>query len=534
MAYSKGKQIKGKGKNSRFTRNGFKKDEPDSAVAKEKFNDASWYVSREQIAKDVASLSFNNALGAPSDIDFVRDEYTTNSSYTLNVPGIYTILTVPTMGYSTDGSSPINIAAKNIYSWVRHQNSGHSNYDSPDLMMYLGAMDSVYAAIAYLMRIYGVARVFSQTNRYIGDALLDSMGVNPNEVRANLADFRSYINMVITKASAFCTPNMMTLYRRHFWMYSGVYKDEDITKSQLYMYRPAALWQYEETDGAGRLQTIPFISSLSEGGDIFAASVSLATLRTTIDGMLSKLTASEDINIMSGDILKAYGREGLWVLGLINEDYVTLPVYSAEVLEQIHNTTLVGRRPTRDATSSSTTWAYTWDAFNVYQNPNVGDGALLCNPQIVGSKHLGYAKLLDMMMEDPSPEDVLVATRNTVMGTPMLCGTTGSYQVVTSLNTFASDIALYAVISTLNNGNYQKVAITGGDTNYGADLINTISRFKQAPLLYSMSGASSANYMTDIVGELNNYTVIDWNDLNKMHESAILAMLGVPFYGVAK
>lgn len=511
-----------------------KQDKPDSRIAEEKFNDPAWYISRDQLAKDVASLSFNNALGAPITIDFDQDGQTSASNFTLNIPGIMTIITVPTMGAASDGAAAINIAAKNIYSWVRHQNSGHANYDAPDLMLYLGAMDSVYCLIAYMMRAYGVARIFSQTNRYVGDALLSAMGLNPTEIRANLANFRSFINMTITKASAFCTPNVMSVYRRHFWMFSGIYKDEDITKSQMYMYRPAAVWQYEETDGVGRLQTVNFASTLSTAGEVTLGTLSLASLRTMVENTLSKLTSSEDINIMSGDILKAYGRENLWVLGLINEDYVVMPVYSAEVLEQIHNTSFIGSRPTHNIAPTDTQVAYTMDAFNVYQDPTIGEGALLCTPQVVGGKQLGYSRVIDFDKEDPTPEDVLVATRNTVMGTPMLIGSGDTRKVVTTLDSFASDLALYATISTISGGVIVNNSIATGDTNYATALVNIINKFKQAPLLYNMSSSSWDGSLNGIVGELGNYTVIDYNDLNRMHQSAILAMLGVPFYGVAK
>lgn len=512
-----------------------KKTESSTDVSKEKFNDPSWYITREQLAKDVASLSFNNALGAPISIGFDQDGQTSASAYSLSVPGIMSIYTVPTMGYSVDGASPINIAAKNIYSWVRHQNSGHANYDAPDLMLYLGAMDSVYAVIAWMMRVYGTARIFSQTNRYVGDALLTCQGVSPDEIRANLADFRSYLNMVITKASAFCTPNVMSLYRRHFWMYSGIYKDQDITKSQMYLYRPAAVWKYEETQGVGKLVTTPFTTTFDGASGFTSATLSFAAMRTFVNDMLSRLTASEDINIMSGDILKAYGRENLWILGLINEDYVTLPVYSDEVLSQIHNTTFVGRVTTRDVVPGATTFPYTPTAFDVYQDPNIGEGAIICNPQVLDAKHLGYMRIIDFDKEDPTPEDVLVATRNTVMGTPMIIGSGDAARIVTSLDTFASDVALFGYITTIaDNGQLNNLPIGGSDGALNNAITTAMMRFKGAPIVYGMSASNTSAVLQFIAGELGNYTSVDWNDLSKMHESAILAMLGVPFYGVAK
>lgn len=519
-----------------------KKDVPkckfDSDVKNEKFNDPSWYVKSPQMVKDVASLSFNNALGAPVRIDSELHGTTINhTTFDTIVPGIATILTVPAMGIARTGADPINIAAKNIYSWVRHQNSGHANYDAPDLMLYLGAMDSIYAAIATLMRVYGTARTFSQVNRYIGDALIRAQGFNPTEIRANLANFRAYINMVITKVSAFCTPNVMSLYRRHFWMFSGIYKDEDIEKSQLYIYRPAALWQYMLQDGKGSLTSRNFLSTWnSEQGVITHAVWTLQQVQDFIGQMISQITNSEDMNIMSGDILKAYGRENLWVLGLIPEDYAVLPVYSSEVLSQIHNTTFIGNKPTYGNNAGSTTTVqFGMSAFDVTQNVNPEeDGRLVFSPQVARSAHLTYQRLLDLYSNDPSPEDVIVSTRNMVMGHDMYVGPTGSQEYVTEIDTCGSDLALfmllYAISSTASAG-VSVVTIGTGDIQ---SLDQTYYRFKGAPLMYLLNSSNGSGSVTNFTGDINNYTVIGYDELHRMHESAILSMLGVPFYGLAQ
>lgn len=521
-------------KGSKFDR----KSKTESDVAKEKYNDPSWYVKEGQLAKDVASLSFNNALGAPVRIENELTYITQSQSpaYITAMPGIYTINTVPAMGYSGDGSSPINIAAKNIYSYVRHQNSGHSNYDAPDLMLYIGAMDSVYSFIATLMRAYGTARTFSQVNRYVGDALLAAQGFKASELRQNLADFRSYINMFITKASAFCTPNIMTLYKRHFWMMSGVYKDEDIIKSQMYMYRPVSLWQYDELDGAGYLKAVPFLSQFSETNGISTTQWTLSNIYSYGNNMLSALNNSEDINIMSGDILKAYGQGNLWQLGLINEDYVVLPVYSEEVLDQIHNTTFVGGKPTTGVNQTTTTDpVLTMDGLNVTQNVSpTQDGRIVFTPEFVGNAIPSWTRLVDLHYDEPTPEQVLVATRNMVMGSVM--SQTSTYTV--QIETCGSDLALTASIWQYGtNGTAYGTGLFTNDTKPIDGVLKMAEKFKRAPLFYSLNnptgGGSLPGDMNGIWGDIDNYTVISYDDLRRMHESAILAMLGVPFYGVA-
>lgn len=531
--------------NKNFKRRGKKpstkrteRKEPDSNVAEKRYNDPSWYIKEGQLAKDVASLSFNNALGAKfrieNELDYGRGTATTLVS---TVPGITTINVAPAIGFSGDGSSPINIAAKNIYSYVRHMNSGHSNYDAPDLMLYLGAMDSVYSFIATLMRAYGTARVFSQVNRYVGDALLTAQGFNPLEVRSQLSNLRSYINMFITKASAFCTPNVMTLYRRHFWMFSGVYKDEDIQKSQMYMYRPVSLWKYEELDGAGKLSAVPFLASFTEANGITPTAFALQSVYTYGNNMLSALTNSEDINIMSGDILKAYGQGNLWQLGLINEDYVVLPVYSEEVLDQIHNTTFVGSKPTTGVNQTTTADPVaSMTGLDVTQNtdPNQ-DGRIVFTPEFIGVSHPSWTRILDLHYDEPTPEQILVATRNTVMGAVMSQTNTYTLEVLTCGSDLALTFSIYSINPNTGNVTYLHMGV---DDNTGSTIgyLNLMNKFKRFPVVYRMSGASgnAPGNVTDICGDLDNYTILSFEDLNKMHESAILAQLGVPFYGVAQ
>lgn len=123
-------------------------------------NDPSWYAANSALLRDSASFSFNNPLGnritlsgAPSSVSISR---------TFAIPGVYAIYCGPSIGRSLDNSSPVNIAARNIYSFVRHANSGHSNYDAPDLMLYLLAMDQLYSGLAFMSRAYGVMSQYSQ------------------------------------------------------------------------------------------------------------------------------------------------------------------------------------------------------------------------------------------------------------------------------------------------------------------------------------------------------------------------------------
>lgn len=119
-------------------------------------------------------------------------------------------------------------------------------------------------------------------------------------------------------------------------MCSNLFKDQDINRSQLFQFIPRYLHVYN--DKLGQLDAIDFLTG------------SISTLKplTYVDlveignRILTGLVSSEDIGTMSGDILKAYGQDKLFILSSIDDSFTIEPVYSQEVLSQINSLTLIG------------------------------------------------------------------------------------------------------------------------------------------------------------------------------------------------
>lgn len=528
---SSSKRRNSKNSNRRFNPKDNVRSEDKVNLKKECANDPSWYIREGQLAKDVASLSFNTALGGKATIN-----PSSNSSdfgiLELATPGIMALHTVPIPGISRSAVSPINIAAKNLYSFVRHANSGHSNYDSPDLILYILAMDSIFNWIYHLQRVYGVAQVYSQKNRYIGDALMTAMGFQPNDVRNNLANFRAAINMLIVKASVFAIPNTMTLFKRHAWMYSNIFADSPVEKAQFYMYLPSVLHKYNETSGAGKLQAFETLVQEISGAMSNTAMMTTSAGITIANTMLGLLQASEDINIMSGDILKAYGRENLFTMGLIPENYVVVPMYSEEILDQIHNTVFCGAFPRATTMSPVKQTVTTYDirTFDVIQDPSIGAGNLLCQPSFVEVPHLSYDMIIDMTENEPTPERVLVATRNTVVGSTAKLTFDGTDYWYTNITDAGSDLCLFA---TYYYNNPSTGVLTNGaayrnSSGHGTAVLSKIDKFHKAPLTLYGSYVNSAYVPAQPFGSLEDFTIVSEDVLSKIHQSAILSMLGVP------
>lgn len=504
--------------NTRSKRDQFDKEVPE----KEKANDPSWYTVSGQLVRDVASLSFNNPLGAN-----VTLRSSNWGEYTQVIPGVMTLYTMPGIGKSISGSSAVNIAAKNLYSWVRHANSGHANYDSPDMMMYLLAMDSLYSWYAFCTRIYGMSVVYSQNNRYVGGNYLSAQGVNAQDMSRNLARFRTWLNQFALKLSAFSIPNTMSLFKRHTWMYANAFRDENDGKSQVYMYVPGILYRYDQENG----NLVPFqaMCEFTNGKLTPKTSLLAETLMYYGDTLLNSMITSEDINIMSGDILKAYGTENVWKLSTLGEDYAILPIYSDEVLYQIHNTRFAGNSPINPLDQSASL-----DALTITQDKNIGDGAIMQDLYFERCLSNEFDALLDFPKTEVTPEDVMVGSRNVIFANVVKEGT----KYICNLTSYGSDICLFATIWTLVNttNGFQLTASSlwvsdssadpdgGGASNLKQKMI-----FNLAPLSPSINYATGA--MISVTGELTNYTVLAPDIAAKMHDTALLSMFAVPLIG---
>lgn len=297
-----------------------------------KANDPMWYAQNPSLLRDAASFPYGWPVGNRLTLDAgaIIDAG--------SIPGVMAFYVSPAIGQATTENSPVNMAMRNVYAYVRHANSGHTNYDAPDLMLYLLAMDSVYSYHSFLKRVYGLARAYTPINRYYPKAVLTAMGVDYEDVMSHLAQLRYGINALQAKFSAMRIPNSMSYMARHMWMYTNIYQDGDTDKCQTYFYTPHAFFQFAyDEDGAGKLHYLPFMTGNSGSN--------LKTVDDLIDfgnSLINPILASEDMGIMSGDILKAFGDGNLVTLTPVDTNYLVLPEYNTEVLSQMENLSMIG------------------------------------------------------------------------------------------------------------------------------------------------------------------------------------------------
>lgn len=499
-----------------------------------KHNDAAWYIKGAQMVLDAGRLAYAQPVGA--DIDLGSTDYEINDYRLLSdqyhghmrVPGVMELRYVPVIGNVVENSDPVNISMRNIYSFIRHANSGHTNYDAPDLMLYLLSMDSIYQFYAHMCRTYGLVRMYSQTNRHLPFTVFKAIGVDYEDIMTNMSDFRAYINTFAARISSFAVPNTMDYFTRHLWMASGIYMDSPSTKAQAYIFTPGILGKYNEYDGAGRMDYIPTMALNRE----FKYSDFVAMG----NDMLNAIVASEDIGIMSGDILKAYTQDQLIKVLPIADDFTIIPAYSEEVLRQIQNATVF------DGSISFRSDYY------IYQD--VDTNTLRSGVELnVHNKLITGKRFMLSNVESPSPEEVMVDSRLSVLGSIRSTGSGSASQMpyyVIDVTSMGSEVIYGGWIHNIDKDGVNFVSIpfetysaygNGVDVGKGnlTDYVNMVSQitcFHNHPFIYAAFRlgtdltAEPARLYT--VGDIDNYTVVDDIEIAKLHTAALLSLFHVP------
>lgn len=520
-------------------------------------NDPSWYAQSPALLRDSASFPFSWPVGAPTNFDLVPFGTVSKTSQVAeSIPGIMAINFSPTIGVSKDQTSPINIAARQIYSFVRHANSGHANYDSPDLMMYLIAMDSAYMWLSYMTRVYGTAMVYSTNNRYLPKALLKVMNANFDDVHSNLAQLRFYINEFAYKIASLCVPAGMSYFTRHAWMCSNVYLDSNSSKGQMYVFVPASYYVFrEQVNGPAYLT--------ARSTQVSGREIENLTVNDMVEigkEILEPILSSEDMNIMSGDILKAFGGDNLMKVSPIDEAYTVEPIYVEEVLTQIENAVAVGHGYSSPFGSSFPSNPGPNDITQSVTFPN--EGAILQSFKTQFNSFYGgtsaspfkytdaagtgwlQRKKINFHTETVTPEMMMVATRMSNMIDP-IAGSDGKWStanVLTSGSEIIHSFQPYQLVKGepvfnkyLNEIRVSSVLDLDQFTESIGALFNIISDFAQfdwAPGLIGMKSTSDgtdtfSNYWGDTL-DTDNYSLLTVHDFERMNETALLSMFSVP------
>lgn len=503
-------------------------------------NDVRWYSGNNSLTRSATSWAWTRDTGMP---------FPFNPSF--SVPGVMNIIYTPVLG---GGDSPINQAKNEIYSYTVHANSRTQTYESADEMQLIIAGANVFTAIALGMRAYGIMRQYQQQDRYTPKALLQAMGFDPLDLQSNYSHMWFDINQLIAMSRQIWIPNVLPVIERWFWMNSQIFRDGSSVKAQYYLYTPSVFFEYGEQ--AAQLtprQWYPSPTGTSTN-NYFTGAAPKTTLNkwsdyiNMVNQLIDKLLASQDRGIIFGDILKAYGSDGIFAMADMDVNYTVEPVYDREVLSQIENAvpfyidpSQVG--PVRQNLNNGVLYHQLMGitATTGYQ--------LELKPNLLQLVPPKYIFMNFHQLEDPTPEQIIVASRMIASGIKIVdmgsTGTAGDLRALMPISCgteVVSGLDMFYYISSQNGLELTKQSLSTAQSMQAFLYIS----FDWAPGLWRVSAPESnvilradslgqfSNYWNvpdDLISykilDYDNYSMIGSETLAQMHTAAIYSEYGL-------
>lgn len=294
-------------------------------------NDWEFYALDEQIARDVGSFPYNVLAGTSVRLSFERNSSgEAVTGYCAAVPqGVMALSYDCVPGRAEVNTDAINMAATQLYTFVRHANSGARIYEAADIMMYILAMSDIYANFFEAKRALGLVQYFPMENRSLPDLLLTAVGIDPTDLRGSIAQYRGRLNVLAEKLNAWAVPKYFKAFMRRAYIAGNTFADSTSVRGQFYVFVKRGSYFFDTTteETGTSLQYKQAVLVNRTMGDLL----------DTIDAQLDALLLDEDAQTMSGDILKAFTTDNLYQVEGCNETYMVPPVMDEDILAQIEN-----------------------------------------------------------------------------------------------------------------------------------------------------------------------------------------------------
>lgn len=485
-------------------------------------NDPSWYNFNKQLVLDAASLSYHTPLSTAMTSSTLA---TSTSNPRASAVCLKVQLSPGIGGYDLAGrpsanslyNSSVRVAAQNLYAWVRHANSGASNYEASDLMMYILAMDSAYAMYAWGRSIYRMANSATAFNFTWLEDIANATGFSISDFRSNLANMRTFLNLCATRLNALAVPNSLPYFNRHVWMFSNIFKDSNVDRCSYYVFYPNARGVYIPSQARINYYALPTLLNFQKY---------VGLMNEIIDVLMS----DEDIGIISGDIRKAYGSDKLFQIENTPVDDYVEPFYSEEVLTQISGATLCG-----ELLAGSYDICQTYNGY-IYQGTYVDNATSIpalnqLYPNISfkgdsGFEHTGW--VINMYKDDPVPDDNMVATRLMAQ----TASTTIEQKQYRMVILSGSEFVVNATIVGYLGGNDRTTITISDFQSYSAQLTVFLPQLDWFPQFVYNVASSTPNAFFYYVSDLSNYAIIGFEQLRNMHNVAMLSLFAIPSEGL--
>lgn len=498
-------------------------------------NDWKFYAVNELLAKQVASIPFNVLTGAPLPVTVLN--YMGSESKVIrgnrSAVAVARIDYVPAVGVSGGSTSGISLAANQLYAEMRAANSGAKNYEAPDLLMFVIAVQDLYRNIMEAMRTLSMVGVYDFANKTLPKHIIElGMCYDYADLSANRAQYLARLNTLISASNAFGIPAYFTGLLRRLFIAGNVFMDSDAIRGQYYVFKSRGyyVWSPTTSSAGSSLKYVDFAYEFGSNGVPNPPSTFDAML-DAIEDQITALMSDSDALTMEGDILKAWGPDKLYKMPMLDGDTRCVPICDEDILAQIENMIVAPGSFFFSGELTATTTGF-GSSLDVTQ---IGGNAIIWQPVLgmVGTSDTNSvpvigARAFNSHKIDPSYTDTLEWTRlSAVWGTSAVDdGGKAKLSVVACGTELPINMAIFLLQwdttgkTTALGTTFQQLPT---DTNAaGVFLLAVVAQLDWHPAVYVYSPGSST--ITGVAMDTKVCTVIDSDTMIRIHESVNYAV----------
>lgn len=293
-------------------------------------NDWRYYALSEEIAKQVGSIPYSYLTGVPVGITFAGSNLQQDRTWMSQAIARVEVDNAQ-MTASFDNSG-FRLATNQLYTFVRHANSGARNYEAPDLMMYVLAMRDIYSEFCCIARALGLLKTFSFVNRNTPRFILQTMRLDYEDAIGNAAQYCARLNIIGKQINSLAIPKYFKAFSRADYIYSNIFMDSNDMRGQFIYFDKRGYYTFSTTTNESGTELI-----YNQHAGSIQGPITIGDRLNVLQQMVDAVTIDTDALTMSGDILHAFKDAQLYQTGEITLTTTVAPVFDEDILAQVEN-----------------------------------------------------------------------------------------------------------------------------------------------------------------------------------------------------
>lgn len=490
-------------------------------------NDYTFYAPSEQIAKDIASFPYSVLTGAQFTVTSTNGIAASQWS-DWRPQGCMALEYCNAQKSTANATQGLNKAATQLYTYLRHVNSGARNYEPADVMMLVLAMRDIYSEYLELARALGVVQYYNFENRYFPELILRALRIDAADLRANIAQYRGRLNLIAQAINSIAIPKYFKAIDRAAYITSNVFADSNSMRGQMYVFRKSLYYTFDTTSSETGTMLTAAWHAKGANTDTFAVRLQV------LDSMVQAILLDTDANTISGDVLHAFADSQLYQVAEVPENYMVVPTMDEDILAQIENSLSFGSYFADGIAAPMANSAAA--QYNVTQTGGLVNWAPFIGANTGTSNFYPLEVVFNSHKDDVDYRDNLEWSRLIIgAAAEMVTTTTGIRLLQCGLELVFGEY-MYSIRGDAVEGVELKQIISPSGTaavaNANVISLMEVEEYDWHPTVYliriSGSGATAAVSDFRIAADLKKFTFIPRNIVDSVHNAALNAAFYSP------